>query len=518
MRDFTQAGSQRAFEALVTRHVDLVYSAALRQVRVPQLAEDVTQSVFIVLSRNARSLKPGAPLVAWLYLVTRRAAIDLVRAENRRRARETTAMEIAAMNSTSPEWSRMEPLLDDAMETLEERERMAILLRFFEGKSLREVGEALGTSEDAAQKRVSRALEQLRAAFDVRGVALGVGALASTLTAHAVQAAPIGLGLSISSAAALGGTAVHAVAIEATKTIAMTTLQKTVIVAALAAAAGVGIYEQRVIARQEEQLAAALRQTDSLRAELGQLRRERDAATARWAAMEREISEAQTSIARGGQGGAAPGTSGSAELTSALGRVAELKRRIAAMPGSRARASSLLSNEEWLQIALGHKLDTDQDIEAALVDAQNQVTFKWSEAIKIALRDYAAAHGGMMPADSTQLAAFLPSGSDAAMLTRFQLLRTGKLSEVPSDAWLFADTGPVDDETASLVMFGLGNTITSNSANGDQRVAARAFADFLRANGGQPPTEAGQLKAYLRRPLDERILRDFWKQHGHLLR
>ena len=183
------------------RHLDLVYSAGLRQVRSPQLAEEVAQSVFADLSRNAHKLGPDTILPAWLYQVTRRTAIDVVRRESRRQSRERIAQEISDMNPTSSDWTLVEPLLEEAMEALDEKDRGAILLRYFENKSLREVGQVLRTSEDAAQKRVSRAVEQLREFFAKRGVTVGASGLVVFISANAVQAAPPGLAGTISSAA-----------------------------------------------------------------------------------------------------------------------------------------------------------------------------------------------------------------------------------------------------------------------------------------------------------------------------
>jgi len=145
------------------------------------------------------------------------------------------------MNSTSSEWQSIEPLLDEAMEKLDDPDRAAILLRFFENQPLREVGHALGISDDAAQKRVSRALEKLREFFAREGKTVAATALAGAISANAIQAAPAGLGLAISSAA-FGSVAAVSVAIGATKTIAMTTMQKTFIGATLAAVVGTGIY------------------------------------------------------------------------------------------------------------------------------------------------------------------------------------------------------------------------------------------------------------------------------------
>ncbi len=150
LRDYAERGSEQAFTALVTRHLDLVYSAALRQVKSSQLAEDIAQSVFTDLARNACRLNADTVFAAWLYQVTRRTALNVSRAEVRRQAREQIAVELADMNATSSDWTQIEPWLDEAMETLDEPDRAAILLRYFENKSLRHVGETFG--RDASSK------------------------------------------------------------------------------------------------------------------------------------------------------------------------------------------------------------------------------------------------------------------------------------------------------------------------------------------------------------------------------
>src|SRR5882724_6794859 len=177
--EFTRHQSQDAFTALVQRHLNLVYCAALRRVRSPQLAEEVAQSVFTDLARSAARLKSDTILTAWLYQVTRRTAIDVVRREASRQLREQIATE---MNATTADWTHIEPLLDEAMHALDDTDRAAVLLRYFENKSLREVGATLGTSEDAAQKRVTRAVERLREFFTKRGVAVGTSGLAIVIS------------------------------------------------------------------------------------------------------------------------------------------------------------------------------------------------------------------------------------------------------------------------------------------------------------------------------------------------
>ena len=132
LRQFVRSQSQEAFAEIVRRRLDLVYSAALRQVRSPQLAEEIAQSVFADLAREAGSWQGGTVLTAWLYAVTRRTAVDVIRKESRRQLREQIATELQAVNSSEPGWRRIEPLLDEAMAALDESDRAAVLLRFFE--------------------------------------------------------------------------------------------------------------------------------------------------------------------------------------------------------------------------------------------------------------------------------------------------------------------------------------------------------------------------------------------------
>lgn len=197
LTQYGRQGRQDAFAELVKRHLNLVYSVARRQVGSPELAAEVSQMVFIHLSREASRLPVGTVLPAWLFTVARRKAIDAVRAEARRRAREGTAASLAEADVGPSPWSAVEPLLDDAMNELDAGERAAVLLRYFGNRSLRDVGRELGISDDAAQKRVGRALDRLRDLLRQRGLAATSAVLASQLASHAVENAPSSVATSV---------------------------------------------------------------------------------------------------------------------------------------------------------------------------------------------------------------------------------------------------------------------------------------------------------------------------------
>ncbi|HEX7470329.1 MAG TPA: sigma-70 family RNA polymerase sigma factor, partial [Verrucomicrobiae bacterium] len=248
LREYAEHGNEAAFREIVVRHTDLVYSSALRQATSPDLARDVAQSVFTDLARKAqplaRTLDESASLLGWLYRSTRFAALNQLRDDRRRQARERQAMQNSDPTSeTIPEWDRVRPALDEAMTDLSDEDRDALLLRFFKNQDFRAIGQSLGVSDDAAQKRVSRALEKLRAEFTRRGVTTTAVALSTALSANAITIAPAGLAGALSSTALAGTIIATTATATAIKTIAMTTLQKTLITATIAAAVGTGIYE-----------------------------------------------------------------------------------------------------------------------------------------------------------------------------------------------------------------------------------------------------------------------------------
>jgi RNA polymerase sigma factor (sigma-70 family) len=313
--------SEAAFAELTRRHVDLVHSAALRLMNGDvHAAQDVTQQVFTEVARQAKRLARHPALVGWLYTTTRLMALRMNRTEQRRQAREQEAhmMNQLLHDDTPPvDWNRLRPVIEDAMHELDDQDRHAVLLRYFQNKTLNEVGAALNLTENAARMRVDRALDKLRGKLARHGITTTAAALAAVVAANAVQAAPAGLAATISAAAVAGSAVQASTLIVATKTIAMTTLQKTIVTAALAAAVGTGIYSVHQGAQLRGQLRSLEEQQAPMTAQIQQLQQERGQAAGQLAALREENARLKSG-------------SNTTELLKLRGQVGTLRQRAAA--------------------------------------------------------------------------------------------------------------------------------------------------------------------------------------------
>lgn len=265
LRCFAERREEAAFAEVVRRHVDFVYACALRRVAGDaHLAQDVTQQVFCDVARRARELASHAVLAGWLHTSTRFAAAHAVRTEQRRRAREQAAFNMnvpANEGEGAVAWEALRPVLDQTMDELDERDRSAVILRFFEGRSFAQIGARLRLTDNAARMRVERALDKLHGLLARRGIRSTSAALGVALGAQVAMAAPAGLAGAVTTAALSGGVAAGATAAGVWATfMSMSKLQIGVAVAVAAVgAAGVVVQAET---------------TGDLRAEAAALRRE----------------------------------------------------------------------------------------------------------------------------------------------------------------------------------------------------------------------------------------------------
>jgi RNA polymerase sigma factor (sigma-70 family) len=264
--EYTLNGTESAFRELVVRYMDLVYSTALRKViGDAQMAQDVAQTVFLHLAKKAPELSKNVMLGGWLHQATCNVAATFTRTERRRLAREKQAVQMNTLhNDPTGSLDRIAPMLDDAISQLPQEDRTAILLRFFEKRDFRSVGESLGSSEDAARMRVNRALEKLHLLLKLQGVTISAAALAVGLSAEAVSAAPVGLAMTVAGSA-LAGAAGPGTALTLLKIMTMSKLKASILGTLVVA----GVATPLVISRQTQ--SRLFQENEALRQQLAQL-------------------------------------------------------------------------------------------------------------------------------------------------------------------------------------------------------------------------------------------------------
>ena len=508
LREYASNGSNAAFSELVRRHLNLVYSAARRQVNSAALAEDIAQSVFFDLSKNAAKLKPGQPVIAWLHLVTRRTAVDVIRQESRRQVREQTASEIAAMKSTPSPWAQVEPLLDEALATLNETDRHALLERYFANKSLREVGETLGTSEDAAQKRVNRALERLRTIFTRRGIAITAAGLATDLSANVVVSAPAGLGAAISS-----GTLSATLVAQTANTLSMTALNKTLIATAVVLIVSLA-YETNLLGTGRNQLLAFEQKISSQQVQALQLAEERDRAAALVAQMHKNLES--------GRDRAKKEDGVDSALDEWLERVNRLKGWLGRMPEKDIPEMRLLASSDWLAVTLNNELQTEAKIRLALTDLRRiaKVKPEMRQNLPNAFRAYSKDHNGQPATEIAQLRPYLSPPLDDDILQRYEFIPVSASfwPEMPATYGtgqrVLHEKVAVDEDFDVLAEFSAGGANLRTVSNNLGKAVNEATTAFAKAHSGQEPTAAEQVLPYVTGPVDEVKFKEFWEAHS----
>ncbi|MCC6235922.1 MAG: sigma-70 family RNA polymerase sigma factor, partial [Verrucomicrobiales bacterium] len=495
LRRYAADGCEEAFAELVRRHLDLVFGVALRVLRHRQWAEEVAQSVFLDLARQARGLAATTVLPAWLHEVARRTAIDLLRREQRRMTRERTAME---QSSTEPHTAgtELEPILDDGLAALGDRDRTLLVLRYLQGRSIRDVGGVLGINEDAAQKGISRAVDRLRAILVRKGVGVGAAGLAAAMSVSTGSGAPPALAQAI----AVQATAIaaeSAVGAGWLSVVAVNAPGKAVLAAALAVAVLTASYQTfrasqlgRLVRQIEESEARAVRGSHEAKALAEGLQQEILGLRARNGDWERdrldllrlrnEVGELRAKArARPAPSMVASGSLDPAEaaLKSWAERVKHYKALAGRMPDKAIPELKLLTEEDWIELTkepLGHspnELDLEDPkvarlaLSAARAKAKDRLKWVFSRA----LRGYADAHDGRLPGEVAELQPYLmhthvvgparsveiAAGSvGEEILSRYRMMATGNLADQPAEQAVLTEVAPVDTEFDTCLRVG----------------------------------------------------------------
>jgi RNA polymerase sigma factor (sigma-70 family) len=381
LAEYAESSSESAFRELVTRYIGLVYATALRLVEGDtHLAEDVAQTVFVDLARKARGLSRAVMLGGWLHQRTFNVAAPMMRAARRRQAREREAVQMNAMpDDPTADLEQIAPMLDEALTKLGQEDRTAIILRFFERRDFRSIGTALGSNEDAARMRVTRALEKLHILLKHRGVTLSAAALGAALSVEAATAAPVGLAASIAGAA-LAGSAAGGGIVATLHTIGIMTKLKAGIISAVAIA---GVTATLVV---QQQARARLRAQDE------SLRQQSD----REAQLVADNERLANVVARGNgskdQSAELAKLRGEAESlrqqTNDLALLREANRRLQQRPEAKPKTPLQMTEAKRAKMTFGHL---------------------WVAAF----RDYAEKNGDLFPTSFEQAASFIPAKDKA---------------------------------------------------------------------------------------------------------
>jgi RNA polymerase sigma factor (sigma-70 family) len=480
LAEYVRTESEVAFRELVTRYVDLVYSTALRLVEGDtHRAEDVAQTVFMDLARMARTLSSEVMLGGWLHRHTCFVAANTMRGERRRQSRERQAVEMNALQDNSVvDFSLVAPILDEAINELGEADRAAILLRFFEQQDFRSVGEALGSNEDAARMRVTRALEKLEDFLKRRGVTTSAASLGVVLSVNAVQAAPVGLAVTIFAAAALVGTTIATTTTATTtKAIAMAATQKilvaAIIVASVMIPALVQYHAQTKLAeqnhalrRQADQLAGLQKENEGLVNLIAEANSSRSLPSSQFNELLRlrgQVGLLHRYIQELTQLKAASSATESNVLATTekiwSERADQLKRWLETNPAGKIPELQFLADQDWIEAIYPLTLSSDEEYRRAMSTVRANAELRVLDIMHGALRQYSQANNGQFPHELSQLSPYFRSPVDDAILDRYEIVRADSLvSELQrGEDWVITQKAPVDEVWDKRLTIGMTN-------------------------------------------------------------
>jgi RNA polymerase sigma factor (sigma-70 family) len=458
LRAYVAERNEAAFRELVTRHTDLVFCSALRQVRDHDEARDIAQIVFVDLARKAGSILQNfgkeASLAGWVYSAVRFAALNQLRAERRREAREKDVILESGDASVAIDWDQLSLLLDSAMADLPKSDREAVILRYFKKHGFREIAANFGISEDAAQKRVSRALNRLRRDLARRGLAASMGGLSAALAANSIAAAPVELAEILSTTALSSAAGTSSIVVAAGKMIAITTMQKSMITAAVLVAVGLGVYQANQSARLKSEVAELNQRARKTSAPPGDdSRKELENALGKLAALQRENQTLKRGVEE------IPRLRG--ELARALQNMRELSKLAAGQndpfvrealqwkanearlrqlfedrPDQRIPEMQLVDNEAWLNHAKSVDFDSESGVRKALAEVRRYGRNRFVNTLSEALAKYVATNDGRLPNNVSDLKSYFEKPVADEMLEQYFMAYKGTLKDVPPGGWV----------------------------------------------------------------------------------
>lgn len=531
LASFRHQGSEQAFGELVRRHVGFVYAAAFRIVRDPQLAEDVVQAVFLALARNAGRLVDHPALCGWLHITTRNLASNWVRREFRRQRleKETASMHLShstsdsAPNGHNSHWQAAETQLDAAIGDLTTQDQHTLLLRYFQGKSARETACQLGISEEAAQKRASRALERLRQALNRRGIPVGASALLVGLASQPLQAAPAGLAARVAGSTAklllADPTLVSSVSHHLLK---MTTYQKLTASAICAVLLGASVSHAVKVINDRQELASVrqsrndvLREMESLQDTLSELRDR----NGRLLLASLEVDSLRDELARSRRSRATSNSS----VRQALDPVAEqeleamVQRMVRLKEWARTNSShvlpefQLLSAGDWLSAIKDRPMDSAVDFRRAMSFVREVAQRKFGLRINDALRAFQKGTGRAMPTELSELLPYFSSPPDPAMLNGWTLIPATSLPSLWFEGEVAITQKAAIDEVLD-VRFGIGQNGFGSadfSALDTGTELQRLNQAYMDDHNGEWPPDISGLLDYAKTPREIELVNRF---------